>query len=180
MTMTVLMMMVVEVVARERSISNKGSSSRCEASDTPQRSLRAFCSSSKDDSPQTILHVLCTRRILLNPIYSASNKLCAGWHCETHQAPPCSGCVMMRTVHPGASNTIGTFRDRRSWLLQKSTWNIVRLAQHWIAFSFSWLTQYLCLSYHEASLQTTLIVLIQFWTRYNTHTPSSLTRMYIL
>ena len=45
-----------EVVVRERSISNKGSSSRCEASDTPQRSLRAFCSSSKDDSPQTILH----------------------------------------------------------------------------------------------------------------------------
>ena len=105
----VLMMMMVVVVARERSISNKGSSSRCEASDTPQRSLRAFCSSSKDDSSQTILHVLCTRRLLLNPIYSASTKHCAGWHCETHQVRPFSGCMMMRTVHPGASNTIGTF-----------------------------------------------------------------------
>ena len=83
---------------------------------------------------------------------------------KPHPAQGVWWCAQCIPVHPTQLAPSG--------ILQRSTWNIVRLSQHWIAISFSWFTQYLCLSYLEASLQTTLIaiVLIQLWILQYTHT----------
>ena len=66
---------------------------------------------------------------------------------------------MMRTVHPGASNTIGTFLPAQKILVIAE--EHLEYCEAGTTLDRLLLFLYLCLSYLEASLQTTLIVLIQ-------------------